>query len=339
MMKRLLSLLLVAALLLTAVPALADWTCACGTSNDAKFCTECGSAKPADDTWTCGCGKQNSSKFCSSCGRAKDAANSCAACGYKPADGGAFKFCPSCGTAFGASGGSGGSGGTVAGEPLKITSATNNRDGTVTIRWKGGSAPYTVYCTSYSGSRPQVVVADTWDTSITTRVMEPFFGYKVWVTGGGESEKHVYSAGDSFTSFHDLHGEYIFGGPVQLKINHGGSAQKVDSYSAWEIENTKASGSGWTYDYCADAKFTSNCSVDRTIRLQVYVTTPGGSIIHCGVVDDVFVPAGEECVVHNAVQLYACFVGEQVETGSYSVSYYDGYTHSYITSASFLVND
>lgn len=59
-------------------PAQADdgsWTCACGTENSGKFCTECGTAKPAP-------------------------AVSCSGCGYTPAEGETPKFCLECGTAF-----------------------------------------------------------------------------------------------------------------------------------------------------------------------------------------------------------------------------------------------
>lgn len=44
------------------------WTCACGTVNTGKFCTECGSPRPALE-WRCSCGTVNKGKFCSECGR------------------------------------------------------------------------------------------------------------------------------------------------------------------------------------------------------------------------------------------------------------------------------
>ena len=42
------------------------WTCTCGTVNQGKFCSNCGSAMPTQ--WTCKCGTVNSGKFCSNCG-------------------------------------------------------------------------------------------------------------------------------------------------------------------------------------------------------------------------------------------------------------------------------
>ena len=44
------------------------WTCACGTVNTGKFCSECGQPRPAGP-WTCSCGATNTGKFCSECGR------------------------------------------------------------------------------------------------------------------------------------------------------------------------------------------------------------------------------------------------------------------------------
>ena len=43
------------------------WKCACGATNNGKFCTECGAKKP-EDGWKCACGAVNTGKFCSECG-------------------------------------------------------------------------------------------------------------------------------------------------------------------------------------------------------------------------------------------------------------------------------
>lgn len=74
-MKKLLSILLVAMMLLSSVTALAeDWTCpSCGNTTSGNFCNNCGSAKPADD-WTCpSCGNNVTGKFCNNCGTARPA--------------------------------------------------------------------------------------------------------------------------------------------------------------------------------------------------------------------------------------------------------------------------
>ena len=49
--------------------AAGGWTCSCGTVNQGKFCSNCGSPAPAPaGEWTCTCGTVNTGKFCSNCG-------------------------------------------------------------------------------------------------------------------------------------------------------------------------------------------------------------------------------------------------------------------------------
>ncbi|MGM9609352.1 MAG: virion core protein, partial [Eubacteriales bacterium] len=84
----------------SAPAASAGWTCSCGHTNPdtAKFCADCGKAKPAPaatETWTCSCGQTNSGKFCSACGSKRPDAGWTCTCGHANAAG--AKFCGECG--------------------------------------------------------------------------------------------------------------------------------------------------------------------------------------------------------------------------------------------------
>ncbi len=70
------------------------WTCACGTVNTGKFCSECGKPAPKKG-WTCSCGAVNTGKFCSECGKPAPAEEWICSCGT-PNTG---KFCQECGKA------------------------------------------------------------------------------------------------------------------------------------------------------------------------------------------------------------------------------------------------
>lgn len=72
------------------------WTCACGTTNTGKFCSECGQPKPAPaGEWICACGTVNKGKFCSECGQPRPVSDEwTCTCGTVNKG----KFCENCGT-------------------------------------------------------------------------------------------------------------------------------------------------------------------------------------------------------------------------------------------------
>lgn len=77
----------------------AGWTCECGTTNQGKFCGNCGKPQPAPQPagWTCECGNVNQGKFCGTCGKPQPAvapADWTCECGQA---GNTGKFCANCG--------------------------------------------------------------------------------------------------------------------------------------------------------------------------------------------------------------------------------------------------
>lgn len=77
--RRVVTVLLIMALLVTASAAMAeveDWTCIYdGTSNTMNFCKQCGRSKEDATTWLCeACGSRNkvTANFCTQCGTAKN---------------------------------------------------------------------------------------------------------------------------------------------------------------------------------------------------------------------------------------------------------------------------
>ena len=76
--------------------AAAGWTCACGTVNTGKFCSECGKPQPVAETWTCECGSVNKGKFCSECGKPRPVVDGPWTCSCGAQSSG--KFCSECGS-------------------------------------------------------------------------------------------------------------------------------------------------------------------------------------------------------------------------------------------------
>ncbi len=74
------------------------WTCACGQTNEGKFCSNCGKPAPAPKkAWTCACGQTNEGKFCSNCGSPMPVGPWTCSCGQTNEG----KFCSNCGKARG----------------------------------------------------------------------------------------------------------------------------------------------------------------------------------------------------------------------------------------------
>ena len=101
-MKRILAILLAAAVLALGVGAMAEagWTCENGhEGNTGNFCSECGSPRPVvSDTWTCVNGHEgNTGNFCSECGAPRPAASDVEWTCANGHGGNTGNFCAECG--------------------------------------------------------------------------------------------------------------------------------------------------------------------------------------------------------------------------------------------------
>ena len=317
-MKRILALLLAAAMVMSCATALAAWTCTCGAANEGGFCTECGTAKPsAGGTWKCACGRENDSKFCPSCGRSKEAANSCAACGRQFGEGESYRFCPSCGAATDGAA-------APASRTFRVTEAHATGDGGTSITWEdsAGGGPYTVYCCFGAGNKPTLAATDVYGTSCVTYAIEPGMTYRVWVTDGqATTEEFRYYVPNIADSYHD---QVI--ARTRMKKLTNGAYERVSAFSADELNAFKAYGAdGGQYPYVVDLELDYDIDSDRYVRVQVFILGDSLNNYFVGYEESMLLPAGDGCMLSDVIDLSEFIASEDIAPGLCSISvYFDG---------------
>ena len=335
-MKRFLSLMMTLVVLMSCftfpASAASSWKCAsCGQSNEGKFCTECGSAKPEGKT--------------------------CKGCGYKTDPEDNFRFCPSCGLEFGKSPATPTPKPTPTPTPtpkkvtpsptpkktpsrdFEITNARLNNDGTVTINWddSASNGPYKIkymyYVNGdyYSAEQSKHLIytqEDSWNAKTYTMTnLAPGTWY--WIL--------VYDADDNMTKYAyrpsvaSNFKEFTVKISMDYRSRKGSNTKNISTFSARDIKNRPK------YTYGAYIKLTySQLKKARHYVGHVAISAPDGTVLTCEYWDDFDFSAGRsytywtlysfDTAFDNAEKLYG-----EVPVGKYTWSlYFDGkFVNSY----------
>ncbi len=177
--------------------------------------------------------------------------------------------CPNCGASFSSLMSRNFHKGLCTVSALKITSVTSNDDGTVTVRWSGGTAPYSVHY-EFEDPAPN----DFWwteeESTYSTRCILPYLAPNVdyiLTVKDANGKKATYN----YCQYTYTYNEIGTQADIKLRIREYGETRNVSRFSASDIE------SSWNTAYGLYIKLSySMLARAREYRYRFVIAAPNG---------------------------------------------------------------
>ena len=199
---------------------------------------------------------------------------------------------------------------------FKISSCTTNADGTTTIKWTGGTAPYSVHY-ELSEQAPNsfwwTEVESTYSTHCTFKYLAPDVSYKLIVTDKNNNRAE-YTYKDYSYTWNEI------GSQLELypRVKQYGSVESLSRFSSSAIER---SGYGTSYGLYVKLSY-SMLARPRHYNYRFVVAAPNDyCVVWSGTLD---LPSGRSSLSPwNFLDLSEFFDGLEKWYGEVPVGYYD----------------